>query len=78
MLDKISTLFQKIWDLLPGDPFREYIEEAAAFMEGQEWIGVLNYFIPVGTFCKMGMAWLACVAAYIVVTKVRDALFGNS
>lgn len=77
MLDQIANVFQKIWDLLPRDPFREYIEEAAAYMEGQEWIGILNYFVPVGTLCKIGVSWLGCVAAYIVVIKVRDALFGK-
>lgn len=75
MLDKLVEAFQKLWELLPKDPFREYINEAAVYFEGQEWVGILNYFVPIGAMAKMGMGWLAAVAAYIVYTKIRDALF---
>ena len=77
MIEDIVGAFQKLWELLPKDPFREYIEEVATYFDTQEWIGILNYFVPLGAFVKIGSAWLVAVAAYLVYCRIRAALFGG-
>ncbi|MBP3458507.1 MAG: hypothetical protein J6K58_04805 [Lachnospiraceae bacterium] len=77
MLEKIGEAAQKVWELLPKDPFSAWLDEAEQYIQGSEWVGYLNYFVPVGTLVDIGTAWLAAVAVYILVRKIRAAIFGK-
>lgn len=77
MIDKLMEFFGRLWELLPKDPFREYIEEAAAFFETQEWIGILNYFVPLEAFVKIGTSWMSAVVVYMVYCRLKEALYGR-
>lgn len=46
--------------LLPVSPFQRYLDE----FSNLPYLGYLNWFIPVGTFVKIGFAWLTVIAAF--------------
>lgn len=48
--------------LLPHSPFRESINN----IQQAEWIGYLNYFVPVGTFVAIGSVWVSAIAVFYV------------
>lgn len=57
MLDKFLDLLLK---LFPGSPFAPYI----AALDKLPFLGYLNWFIPIGTLCKIGAAWLLAIGLY--------------
>lgn len=57
MLDKLLSV---ILHLLPLSPFADAIDSLTEL----PYLGYLNYFIPVGTFIKIGEAWLAAIALF--------------
>lgn len=64
MIAKIKAFLEQIAALLlsflPDSPFKSFIES----MEQAEWLGYLNWFVPVGNFIKIGMAWVAAIAIF--------------
>lgn len=77
MLQTIVDAAKKLWELLPKDPFMKYLLEVSEWMKEQPFVGYLNYFVPVGTLVEIGTAWLAAVSVYMIVRKIRSALFGK-
>lgn len=69
MLDSLSELIadglKGILGFFPPSPFAALTEMAA---EGQiaEWLGYLNWFVPVGSFVAILELWLTCIAVYYV------------
>lgn len=57
MLDAFLDLLLK---LFPPSPFAPYI----AGLKDVPYLGYINWFIPVGAFVKIGMAWLVAIAVY--------------
>ena len=64
MIAKINAFLQSIasviLSILPNSPFRPFIDS----MEQFEWLGVLNWFVPIGTFVTIGASWLAAIAVF--------------
>ncbi len=64
MLLYMKEMFDKFLDLLlklfPVSPFAPYI----ASLGDVPYLGYINWFIPVGTFVKIGTAWLGAIAVY--------------
>lgn len=67
MTDTIVNVIQKVFGILPQDPFRSYIEELSEEIQGQQWVGVLNYFIPLKEMLEIASVWILAVGTYIVV-----------
>lgn len=55
----ISTL-NVFLALFPDCPFEQTIEELTSV----EWLGYLNYFIPISEMIAIASAWLVSVAAF--------------
>ena len=68
MLDSLSELFttglKAVLNFFPDSPFTVLDELSRS--EVAEWLGYLNWFIPVNTFVSIVQAWLACIAIYYV------------
>lgn len=64
MIAKINAFLLKIagiiMSILPDSPLRPVIDDLASV----EWLGVLNWFVPVGTFVTIGGLWLAAIAVF--------------
>lgn len=69
MNEVVDTFWDKISNILPGDPFTQYISQ---LKQGtiSEYIGYINYFFPVGFFLKCFSAFLASLALYYTVSVI--------
>lgn len=63
MLDKLLSV---ILSLLPLSPFAPVI----ANLEQLPHLGYINYFVPIGTFLRIGEAWLAAIAIFYLYSVV--------
>lgn len=57
LLDKFLSFLLSV---LPLSPFAPVIDN----LEQLPYIGYINYFVPVGTFIKIGETWLAAIALF--------------
>lgn len=64
--DKIQTILQGLIDVLPGSPINWIISNDAI----NEYVGYLNWFIPVYTFIGILENWLMAVLIYYGVQIV--------
>ena len=58
----LTDFGSKIVNLLPSSPFHSYIVEFARI--SKDSLGFLNWFIPIGKFVEIGLAWLTCIALF--------------
>lgn len=69
MVDSVLATLQSglkaILNLLPDSPFA-VLTEMAAQGEFAEWLGFLNWFIPVYSFIAILQGWLLCVGLYYI------------
>ena len=63
MLDKLLSV---ILNLLPLSPFASAIDS----LEQLPYLGYINYFVPVGTFIKIGEAWIAAIALFYLYSVI--------
>lgn len=56
----MDKLFSALISILPGDPFRGFLDEFASI----PYLGYLNWFIPVGRCVQIGAAWLAAIVVF--------------
>ena len=70
MLDWMTQLINKFGDflvsVLPVSPFQKFLAQVG----GLPYLGYLNWFIPVGTFIKIGEAWLGAIALFYLYSIV--------
>jgi hypothetical protein len=70
MLDWMQELLDKflsaLMSVLPTSPFSSFINS----LEQLPYLGYLNYFVPVGTFLKIGAAWLSAIALFYLYSIV--------
>lgn len=59
----MEKLFSVLISLLPGDPFRPFLNEFASI----PYLGNLNWFIPVGRCVQIGTAWLVAIVGFYAV-----------
>lgn len=52
--------------VLPTSPFQKYIQACGDI----PWIGIVNYFIPIGTFLSIFLAWLSCLAIFYIYSII--------
>lgn len=64
MLTTITNFLKQIIGLilsiLPRSPFRSFIDDLAV----SEWLGVLNWFVPVGTLLSIATAWGVAIGVF--------------
>ena len=70
LLNWLSEGFQSIWEklieILPKCPLY-YLE---TIPEIQQYLGVLNWFMPISTMISIGIAWLECIVVYYMVQVI--------
>lgn len=66
MKEMLDGFLDLILNLFPLSPFAPYI----AALQEVPCLGYINWFIPVGTFVKIGTAWLAAIAVYYLYMVV--------
>lgn len=60
MKELLDKFLSWVLSFLPLSPFAPVISG----LEQLPYLGYLNYFVPVGTFIKIGEAWLAAIALF--------------
>lgn len=68
MKEILDKLLDAVLSLFPISPFMPAIRE----LSGLPFLGYLNWFLPVGTFLKIGSLWLGAITlyyAYLVVAR---------
>ena len=62
--DALVDLAVSIVELFPASPFT--VLDELGNSEVYEWLRMVNWFVPIGTFVSILEAWLTCVAVYYV------------
>ena len=62
--DALVDLAVSIVELFPASPFT--VLDELGNSEVYEWLRMVNWFLPIGTFVSILEAWLTCVAVYYV------------
>ena len=62
--DALVGFAVSVIELFPASPFT--ILDELSNSEVYEWLRMVNWFIPIGTFVSILEGWLVCVAAYYV------------
>lgn len=66
IVNLINDVVQHLSDFLPLSPFRPYIEQ----LSNVPWIGILNYFVPVGIFLDILLAWASALGLFYVYSII--------
>lgn len=62
----IDALLDFVLKLLPLSPFDEIISS----LEDMPFLGYLNWFIPIGTFIKIGAVWLTSITLFYMYSII--------
>lgn len=62
--DTLVSFAVSVIELFPESPFT--ILDELSNSEVYEWLRMVNWFIPIGTFVAILESWLICVAVYYV------------
>jgi len=60
MKEILDKLLHVVLSLFPLSPFQPVIQSLSEL----PYLGVLNWFLPIGEFIAIGTLWLAAIAAY--------------
>lgn len=66
IVNVINSVVDNISTYLPGDPFAPFIDD----LSNIPWIGVLNYFVPIGAFLDILLAWVTALGVYYVYSII--------
>ena len=69
----LDGLLDAVLSFFPTSPFREVISTLGEM----PFLGYINWFIPIGTFAKIGTVWLGAIAlfyAYSVIARWVKAI----
>lgn len=64
--DAFGGLIQKILELLPTSPFREFLDQFGDI----PYLGILNWFFPVRGVLTVMAAWLAAIALFLLYSVI--------
>lgn len=65
-MELVTQFLDTVLKVLPTSPFRDFIST----LEELPYLGYLNYFVPIGTFIKIGTAWLGAIALFYLYSIV--------
>lgn len=60
LADLVMKFFNGLLALLPQSPFSAFL----GAMEKWQFLEVLNWIVPIGTFISIGTAWLTAIGIY--------------
>ena len=60
MKELLDKFLSALLSLFPVSPFLPVIRELSAL----PYLGYINWFVPVGTFVKIGSLWISAILAY--------------
>lgn len=63
----VTKLLSVVLSLLPRSPFAEFI---ASWNPESQYIGWLNWFLPVGTLLTITAVWLGAVTTFYLISIV--------
>lgn len=66
--DALISFAVGVVELFPASPFT--VLDELSNSEVYEWLRMVNWFIPIGTFVGILEGWLVCMAAYYVYQVV--------
>lgn len=64
----IYQFFEMLVDVFPDDPLLKIIQE----FKSVEWLGYLNFFIPVSFMVNATMVWAGAIVTYRVVKIIAN------
>jgi len=64
--DRLEDIVALIMQLLPDSPFQALTASADVI----EWLGWVNYFIPIAQMLAVFQAWIIAVASYLVYSAM--------
>lgn len=70
MMDKIALFLLGLLNILPNSPFKHMADS----IEGLDYLGFLNWFIPFDVCLIMLETWLISMAAYLIYKLIRDRI----
>lgn len=59
----IFDFFKFLIELFPDDPFLSLLAD----FKGAEWLGYLNFFLPISFMVNSTMIWVAAVTTYRII-----------
>lgn len=62
--DALVSFAVSVVELFPASPFG--VLDEIGNSQVYDWLRMVNWFIPIGTFVSILEAWLTCVAVYYV------------
>lgn len=66
IVEFLTGVLQWLIDLLPKSAVQPFIES----MERPEWLGLINYFVPVGRLVTIGLAWGVGIAGFYAIQVI--------
>lgn len=69
MGDLISGGLKTVLGFLPDSPFK-ILDDLASTGQIAEWLGMVNWFVPVYSFIGILEGWLVCVGLYYIYQVV--------
>lgn len=64
-MDLINKGLMAILSLLPDSPFK-ILDDMTATGVIAEWLGYVNWFVPIYSFIGILEAWLLCIGIYYI------------
>lgn len=65
-VDVFNAFADSLMKLLPVSPFQRYLD----MFSDIPYLGILNWFIPIGTFVRIGFAWLSVISVFYLYSVV--------
>lgn len=66
MTELLNKFGQILMEVLPTSPFQQFLSD----FQNLPYLGWLNWFIPVGTFVKIGVAWLTAIGVFYLYSII--------
>lgn len=71
MFSIIKIITFGLFSILPGSPFRPYIDQLGEF----DFLGYLNWFVPFDSCMEITKLWVAGVLIYYNYDKIKEILY---
>lgn len=66
IVEFINSVIENISNILPVSPFAPYIRQ----LESVPWIGIVNYFVPIGAMLDILLAWVTALGVFYVYSII--------